>query len=386
MRVLVVGDAGSIFVKQYIEYVLLDGRNEVVLIQEAAIPSGYLRFYEENQVAIEPLHRKENHFSFRIPRLRSTYGVFVWCRVMKKKYGHFDLLHIHGLNRCRGNIGYGLRDCVSKIAVSVWGDELFRRSGRGLAAARKYYDCADRITVSTGKMLKAFLRVYGGQYRDRITVNRFAVGLLTRIDGVREHTTREEICKKFGIPHPDKRTVLIGYNGREAQRHIELTKALQGMDRIELDKITLVYTMTYGVKSAGYLKKLEAAAKKRNCDFIVLQNFLNEEEMAQLRSISDILLHAQLTDGFSASLQESLYSGTVVFNGEWLPYEEIPDAHHCMIEYADFDDMCAKLKRVLENFGEYRDRFSENRGLLREISSREKTTDLWKKSLGLGKC
>ena len=60
MRYLVIGDAGSIFIKQFIEYVLLEKDNEIVLLQEAYVSPEYLEFYNQNNVYLEPLTTKNN--------------------------------------------------------------------------------------------------------------------------------------------------------------------------------------------------------------------------------------------------------------------------------------------------------------------------------------
>ena len=99
--------------------------------------------------------------------------------------------------------------------------------------------------------------------------------------------------------------------------------------------------------------------------------------------MSDILLHAQLTDAFSASIQESLYAETIVFNGEWLKYTDLPNSEERLVEYSDFDDMVKKLDYVLDNVPEYKDKFKDNQIVLRNISSREVTTNAWLDTLDL---
>lgn len=383
MKILVIGDAGSIFIKQYIEYVLLDGKNQVVLIEENALNSDYKSFYDENNVIIEPLWNKKWSFLRNIPRVRSMIGVPLWCSYIKKKYGEFDLVHIHGVSRSRGDIALNMRDSTKKMIVSVWGDEIFRNNAKILADFEKYYKCADRITMATKKMYDTFISVYGEKYADVISINKFAIGLFDKIDNVKVQYSREELCDFFGIEHPEKITVFVGHNGREAQRHIEITKVLSNLSKEYLEKITLVYTMTYGVKSQQYLDEMLTVAKKLGCDIVVLKEFMNEDTAARLRNICDVLLHAQLTDGFSASIQESLYSGSIILNGSWLPYEELPDYKDCMIEYDHIEDIPKILMDVLENYKTYKSKFVSNRETLRSISSLEITTQKWNETIKL---
>ena len=383
MRYLIVGDAGSIFIKQYIEYVLIGEEREIILLQEGYASLDYLEFYKKNNIRIEPLATKKTKWIMKIPIIRSILGVRIWCKEMRKKYGNFDFLHVHGLNRGRGNIAKYLRKVTDKVAISVWGDELFRKTEKVLKSYRKYYDIADYITLSTKAMQKKFFEVYNEDYKSKISLNKFAIGEFDYIDEAKETYTREEICQEFGVLDSTKKLIYIGHNGRIAQRHFELTKALSALSKEELSKVCLVYTMTYGVKDAQYLTDLKQEASALGAEFVILQEFLNEEKIAKLRVVCDILLHAQLTDAFSASIQESLYAGVIVFNGKWLPYTDLPENIQCMIEYADFEEMIVKLRQVLENYDVYRERFKGNREILRAISSIEVTTRAWKETLDI---
>lgn len=384
MKILIIGDAGSIFVKQFIEYVLVNKENEIVLLQEySQLPSNYLEFYKNNNITLEPLVRKENKMLMKIPVIRSILGNKKWAKVIAKKYKEFDLIHIHGLNRNRGNIGKYLRNNTKKLAISVWGDEIFRKSEKILNKYRAYYSLADVITVSTKAMYEAFVKSYGNEYNERISMNKFAIGEFDIIDQVRESSQREEICKEFGIKDAEKMVVLVGHNGRSSQRHHELTRALKKLPKEYLSNITLLYTMTYGVRDEEYLQTLEKEAQELGCDYVILREFLDEIKIAKLRIISNILLHAQLTDAFSASIQESLYAGSIVMNGNWLKYTDLPNSEDRLVEYEDFDDLTLKLQDVLDNMSSYKEKFKDNQEVLRSISSKDVTTKAWKQSLGL---
>ena len=384
MRVLLIGDSGSIFIKQYIENVLLPIKNtEIVLIQENPSTRQYLDFYAENGIKVEPLVFKKNKFIFKIPVVRSYVGVKIWASYIKKRYGSFDMVHVHGLNRSRGNAMMFLKGISKRIAISVWGDEIFRASPKVCERYKKYYDVAGVITLSTKAMREKFVSVYGERYADKTAMNKFAVGIFGRIDKYAKECSKEQLCEEFGVKSPDKLVVFIGHNGRTAQRHIELTNALKKLPDECKDKITLVYTMTYGAAGKDYLAEMENEAISLGCEYTILKNFLNEDQMAKLRCLCDILLHAQLTDAFSASIQESLYAGCVVINGSWLPYNEIPDYKQSYVEYDNVEDIADVLCEVINNFEEYKTKFCVNRKILHEISSVETTTVAWRKNLDL---
>lgn len=383
MKILIVGDASSIFVKQYIEYVLLDGTNEIVLLQENPLFEGYREFYEKNKVQIEPLWNKKNSLIKKVPVVRSVLGTRLWCKYIKKKYGHFDLVHVHGVNRSRGNIGKNLRGICDKLIVSVWGDEIFRNSPETMEKHKAYYSCADRVTMATKAMVERFNAVYNNEFSHKVSMNKFAIGLFDKIDIVKKEFSREQICKEFGIEHPEKTLVFVGHNGRSAQRHTELTKELLKLSEKAKNDIVLVYTMTYGVRDNAYIEEMEAAAKQTGCEYVILRDFMNEETSAKLRTICDVMLHAQLTDAFSASIQESLYSGSIIINGSWLPYNELPNYKECVVEYDDISQISNTLENVLKDKEQYKAKFTANREILRQISSLQVTTEKWKETISL---
>lgn len=384
MKILIVGDAGSVFIKQFIEYVLLDNsKNTIVLLSEYSINEDYRKFYEENGVLIEPLIISKNRFLSSIPKLRSSYGNVLWCDYIRKKYAFFDLIHVHGLNCSRGNIGIYLKNITKKLVITVWGDEIFRKTKGTLKAYQKYYNRADVITLSTTDMYKAFCAAYGDKYNHKISMNKFAIGLLDTIDYLKKEKSRKDLCLEFGILDPSKKIVFVGHNGREAQRHIEITRALKMLPVKVRKEITLLYTMTYGVKNEAYMRTLQTEIDCLGCDYVILREFLNEEKTAKLRCVCDVMLHAQKTDAFSASLMESLYAGAIIINGSWLIYNDLPQSRNRFVEYDTLEELPVKLVDVLDNFEGYKNRFIDNQEIIRSICSREYTTRDWKKTLSL---
>lgn len=380
MKYLVIGDAGSLFIKQYIEYVLLGSQNEIVLLQEGTLTDDYKEFYQNSGVILESLW-EGCEWVQRIPRIRSIIGVSMWCKRMKQKYKEFDCVHVHGVSRSRGDMALGLRGICKQMIITVWGDELFRYNKRLLAKFEKYYTIADKITVATKKMQGEFINLYGEKYADRLLINRFAIGVFDRIDEVKNNFTRQELCDSFGIKCPEKFIVFVGHNGRPAQRHIDITKSLLSLPSKYSDKITLVYTMTYGVPDEHYIDEILAVSRGVGCDVVVFREFMNEDTVARLRNVCDILIHAQLTDAFSASIQESLYHGSIILNGSWLPYDELPNYENSMVIYDNLSDIPSKLIEVIDNYDEYKAKVAVNKDVLKSISSKEITTAQWKKTI-----
>lgn len=377
-RIAVIGDCNSIFVKNYIDTVLV-GEYEVILVEENPLSDVYRKYYERHGVKVEPLYSGVGSLIRRVPYIRSTIGCRLWVRQMVKKYGHFDFVHIHGVCNSRQTIGEALRPHTTKLIVSVWGDELLRRSARQLKSISRLYDIADSITL-VNKMIKLFEEVYGKKYSGKISKNSFAVSTVTdAMDELEKKETREDMCRSLGITDSDKINVYVGHNGRPQQRHIEITEQMKKLPFGVKSKINLVYSMNYGSNPKSFEAVVNAASNS-GCPYTIIQGYRSEEDVARMRLVCDVLLHAQLTDAGSASVRETLYSGAIVVNGDWLPYNNIPNYHDRVIEYHEMSELTDIVVDIVNNFDSYKERFVLNKGF-RYWTPKETVAEAWKKLL-----
>lgn len=375
-RIAVIGDCNSIFVKNYIEFVLV-GECEVVLVEENPLSDVYRNFYENHGVKIEPLYSGQWKFIGHIPYIRSTIGCHLWVRQMVKKYGHFDFVHVHGVCNSRQTIGEALRPFTTKLIVSVWGDELLRRTSKQLNRISRIYDKADCLTLVSDQMIASFEDVYGKKYSGKISKNRFFISAITDImDEIKEKESREEMCLSLGMANSGKINVYVGHNGRPQQRHLEINEQIKKLPDAVKNKINLVYSMNYGA-SYEYKIKVEADASSTGCQHTIISGYKSEEDVARMRLVCDVLLHAQLTDAGSASVRECLYGGAIVVNGDWLPYNTIPDYHNRVVEYHDMNELIGMLVDIVEHYDSYKKKFASNKGF-RFWPSKESVVNEWK--------
>ena len=376
-KAIVLGDSNSIFVKSYIENVLLGGY-EVVLLQEGFLSQSYMDFYLANDVRVETLWIASNNWTKRIPFVRSSLGIKLWAKAMVKKYGDFDLVHVHGLSRSRCEIAMSLRKHSRKTILTVWGSDLLRRSSNQLHSFKKYYDSADCITVATDQIKYSLFKTYGDYLEHKTYIVDFPLVILDLIDSLKGNITRADICNVFGVENNGKINIFVGHNGRECQRHVELTEAMAELPNGIKNRINLVYTMTYGVPPQPYLNNLKRQVAQSGCQYTFIEGYQTEENIAKLRLLCDILLHAQPTDAASASFFECMYVGAICLNGSWLPYPFINDYHNRVIEYDDVSQITAIVKDVVENYTEYKAKYSINEGFRNGYPSAKENAKIWK--------
>lgn len=385
MRILIVGNANAVVVKEYIEYVLTpDPGNEIILLCEMnqdQIRPDYLELYLKAGVFLEPLKQGILKLVYRIPLIRSKLGSFLWCRNMGKKYEHFDVVHVHGVDVNRGEIAVRLREMTGKLILTIWGSEFLRANEKEKERYKKFYDKADLITFTSAGVCHRFSDYYGEQYRTRMRVTHVAFGIFDHIDKILMSHTRTEIREKWKIGTDGSIIVFVAHNGSPAQQHMEITRELRRLPEDVKERVILLYTMTYAVKSPEYMTELRKTADETGCRYIVLTDYLNEEKMAELRTICDVLIHAQITDAYSGSVMETMYAGGVVLNGRWLRYDDIPECEKRMVEFESLEEIPDRLTDVVRNIVFYKHRYPDNQKLMRSINGRVETTREWQKLL-----
>lgn len=381
-KALILGDSNSIFVKQYIEHVLL-GEYEIVLLQEGFLSETYQIYYIQNGIHLEPLWQASNKWTKRLPIIRSLLGTKLWANTIAKKYGVFDLIQVHGLSRSRCEMAMSLRKTSQKTVLTVWGSDLLRRSANQLQRYKNYYESADCITVATDQIRGTLYKTYGDFLSGKTHIVDFPLVILDLIDGLKGRITRKEICEDLGIVDTGKINVFIGHNGRDCQRHVELTEAMSELPVEIKKKINLVYTMTYGVPSQPYLDNLKKQAAQTGCQCTFIEGYQSEENIAKLRLLCDILLHAQPTDAASASFFECMYVGAICLNGRWLPYPFIEDYHNRVIEYDEVPQITAIVKDIVEDYCKYKEKYSINEGFRNGYLSAKENAKIWKQAMNI---
>ena len=113
------------------------------------------------------------------------------------------------------------------------------------------------------------------------------------------------------------------------------------------EQVVLVLHVSYG-RREEYLAILKQKVDSSiNLSFILLEEFMNPDEIAKLRLVTDIMIHAPISDALSATMLEVLYAGNKVIAGGWLPFGILS---RNQIVYHAFNDFEELLDRESPNF------------------------------------
>ena len=78
--------------------------------------------------------------------------------------------------------------------------------------------------------------------------------------------------------------------------------------------------------------------------------------MAKLSLATDIYLQLRFTDALSASMQEQIYSGSIIIQGSWLEYDELDGVGLPILKINRMEELPERLKESIDNYDTNRPR------------------------------
>ncbi len=370
--ILVIGNAHSVWIKNFVSYILCDGERRIAVFDTGNPDGGDEAFYQALQVRIirfpEGYKKGQSVIEKIIANIRDCF----FLRHICDDYSYINLQYVD-ISFYR-RLFYSRR-INQKLILSFWGSDLLRRSKRSikvLGGLLRFVGCR-QVTFDNGDLQNVFKEALKSHSGDGVV----AMLPLPGLDAI-DNTRNETIGRVDGIAFPANRELIaVGYNGGEAQQHLKIIKTL-GMLKEDTKKgITVLLQMTYG-GSEEYIKKCEASCRGNRLDYIIFRNFLSDMEIGRLRNSVNVFINAQTTDAFSGSFCEYLYADTVVFNAKWLRYDEMDRYGLSCIEFDDFASLGSLLDDYFSHPYAYPINHERNRAVihdLRSISSCKKKWD-----------
>lgn len=375
MKILILGSADSIWVKEYIEFVLLEAfkKNIQIYVTGKCTENEFSDFYKENGVSIIeldcPVPMCKNG------KIRTVYNLHAQVRKIAQT-GKFDIIHIHYIpaNVMSFVYRYGILKYGKKVITSFWGSDLLAASNTAGKIQKLCLNKSEAITVSGTILKRAMEKRYGFQYDHKVHTVRFGITALSYIDEIQRNYSHESIKRMLGIS-TDKILIAIGYNARASQHHLDVLKQFNDLDKEIKNKYAFVLQFGTGDASEEYKAQVYDCIDKSGIEYLITTGFLDKMKTAVLRSAVDIFIHAQDTDALSASVQEYLYAGAYVINPKWIQYEELKRAGAQYFEYDQFEEIMPAIMDACDfKQNEYKTR---NKLAVKSVSSWEMQRPKW---------
>ena len=246
MRFLVVGDASSMHIYNYIKTVLLPKGHKVGVLTLSTQPirENFLQFYKENGVEVYSLAEKgykglnNTSLPYRILNL--------WRKTrLMKSVPQTDVCHVHSVYKTSLMLVLKNKRKFKKLILSYWGSDIRDKSDATLELREKCFDIADAITVTVEQTLNDFREIHGNKYDDKLSICRFATDGLNCIKTISEECTRAQCREAYNVPE-GKIVVACGYSATPEQHQDKILEELMKLPKELRQKIYAIVPMKYG--------------------------------------------------------------------------------------------------------------------------------------------
>lgn len=300
----------------------------------------------------------------------------VACHLRKKYFlaqvKDYDVVDIHFYSLFYNQIIPDIKKKKKSLIIMIWGSDFYRASEKELEQKRLGFEAADIIHVESDSVKADFLKKLP-EYEHKIFVVQFGLNQLEWIKRANEHPIVPTLIGRDIFEN--KLIVTCGYNGSKGQQHLRMIEAINHQENSVKQRIHLIIPFTYG-GDEEYKKQIITSLNKTDVTYTMLDKRLSDEQLVELRRISQIAVNIQVTDSFSASIQEHFMAGSVQIIGKWLPY----DVFYKQGMYAvtiSLEELPSCIADVITNYSYYKNKCESNSDLEYKFSSWDYVVPRW---------
>ena len=367
MKLLLVGDANSIFFVEYVK-ALKKIMNIKVFVYSPEPDKKLYSEYPYDEVYFDCF--SQNKLT-KIKFFGAILSPFLLYRnfrkFVKKTNQKFDIIHVHWLRAAWVIEPVLFKRFSNKFFVTFWGGELEKMEllhshDFYLKRLGKILKCADYCVGSPALLNGRLLKLYPS-IKDKCCYGCYGSSIIELLSN--KKTTRKEAKMLLNIP-PSKVTVLLGYSGKKIHRHLDLLNFISANESFNKYKDTMhfVLSMTRGA-SDSYIEEIESKLKEIGCTFTMIKNtYQTDDDVATLRIATDIAFQVTEFDGLSNSIKEILCAGTILISGDWYPtYSTLKEDGFYYLEVNSVHEAVETFYNVLPDFDSYKISFEANKNV-----------------------
>ena len=164
----------------------------------------------------------------------------------------------------------------------------------------------------------------------------------------------------------DKKIITCGYNGAKIVQHQTIWKSVVESN-LNKEEYRIIFPMTYGTGKVESINNLKESITETKFDVEIIEDYLDTNDMRRLRLATDIFIHIQTRDQFSASMLEHLAAGSVAIIGKWLPYDLLIEKGVYAVWVNSPNEVTGALNNVIANLQIHKDRASHNRRIILDL-------------------
>lgn len=295
-----------------------------------------------------------------------------------RKHNAFDYCFIHYCAWQNVLWVAATKRAYKQIVPVFYGGDVLRNKRLGTPIYRRFLDIASHIVLPNENSYRVFQEKTNGRYTEKVYSIQFPSGACERMLARKDAILSEEARIFFGIPQTG-RIVLCGHTATRAEQYEKMIDELEKCKCETVKNCCFVFFMTYGHSDyRAYQEEIEERLKGSKLRYVILKEFVAQEDMVKLHYASDIHITTIKTDGFSCFFQEEMLAGNVVIYGKWLNYFEIENEDCFAFPLNSFEDISGVLDDVVANYEIYAKKSAINISGLIDMVSDEAVRKDWK--------
>lgn len=365
---LIVGDANSIYLLDYIRYTLCDLDFELFVPSFSKVSQDYLAEYKKLKIEVIPLKQYKSTLAKYLSLMK--FIIFqLKCRI--------DFLNIQYVPSDRYlYLVSAIQALFSrKSGASFWGSDILRIDQKQASRLKNLLRRCNSISLPTIEMKKKFRDFYGQKYDSKIVAGcYFGSPIFSAIQA--KGFDKAAAKKEFHLPK-QKKIIHIGYSGAKAQQHLPVIEQLAKLPANIKQQLFIQVHLGYALENQAYCQQIKEALDAALIEYELILEFMDRSKMAAFRLAADIFIHAQLTDAMSSTVREYLFARVAVLNPAWIRYPEFKKVGVDYLEYHNFSEINPYLLSYLS--GDLTVDFTKNQNLMFNNYSWEKAKSAWQR-------
>ncbi|MCF6222634.1 MAG: hypothetical protein L3J34_02785 [Flavobacteriaceae bacterium] len=324
------------------------------------------------------------NYILRIRYFRAFFKPIINRMVINREFNKCDTVNLHYVAPQYAKYANLIKKRVGLFIISFWGSDVLRADDKKLTKYIPLFDSCDAICVPD-KMQEEFIEIYTRynkkhgtlyNYVDKLKTLYFGISIFDYINKVNNKLIIK-FKEKYSLPKANNIFITIAHNGSHGQQHIIIINKLTKINNKLKNKIFLLLPFTYG-GSNEYKKEVLNHLGRSGIKYQILTEYMDMQELAVLRVISNININIQITDGFSASISEAIYAKNIVITGDWLPYEIYED-WGILMYFENIDKIGNRIIDVINHYDEYREKIKGNDTIIYNKLSWNAVLPIWEK-------
>jgi len=373
---------GSIYIKNLAREFLISNKGYTLDLLSIVDYTFYQFEIEKDRFSPKNVEHASESFVYSCLKNKWLNPLMVYYLLNKIK-GQYESITIHAPSLRYLPLIKKLNRSTKNLNTVLWGSDFYTvKSKLKQRLLGHIYKHSDRVVLGTNKAVADFITVYP-QYKNKTQALNFGNSNIKHISRVSLKKRKESLREEWGISQ-GKIIFCIGHTAEKEQQHLKILQQVCQIEQEVLDRFFFLFPLTYPSGSKAESVKNEILSELRKQDisnFKIIDHYLEDEKICDIRIISDLYINARTSDMFSASVLEHLYAKNIVFIGDWLPTCVTIKEMGCYFYSFSWDSFNNILANSIVNYDTCKNKLENNPTLVFEIASWEKILPRWNKIL-----